>query len=220
MSLINSLERVTEAKWYKAMMPKLYGWGAAVVILGALFKIEHLPGASYMLMAGLGMEAIIFFFSAFEKTHVEPDWSLVYPELAYMKDPNAPTGTPAQQLDNALEKAKIDSDLIESLGDGLRKFGETASKLNETVEAAGAISDYNQQIQEGVKNMNALNSLYELQLQTSSQQMEASTQFLQNLSTSIEDSKRFQLEVGKLAENLSALNSVYGNMLNAMNPNK
>ena len=137
-----------------------------------------------------------------------------------MKDPNAPTGTPAQQLDNALEKAKIDSDLIESLGDGLRKFGETASKLNETVEAAGAISDYNQQIQEGVKNMNALNSLYELQLQTSSQQMEASTQFLQNLSTSIEDSKRFQLEVGKLAENLSALNSVYGNMLNAMNPNK
>ena len=63
MGLIDSLEQVTEAKWYKVMMPKLYGWGAAVVILGALFKIEHLPGASYMLMAGLGMEAIIFFFS-------------------------------------------------------------------------------------------------------------------------------------------------------------
>ena len=61
MSLINSLERVTEAKWYKAMMPKLYGWGAAVVILGALFKIEHLPGASYMLMAGLGMGRLFSF---------------------------------------------------------------------------------------------------------------------------------------------------------------
>ena len=53
---------ITEAKWYKALMPKLYGWGAAVVILGALFKIEGFPGASYMLIAGLGLESIIFFF--------------------------------------------------------------------------------------------------------------------------------------------------------------
>jgi len=204
---------------FKLFMSRLYGWGASLVILGALFKIEHLPGASTMLILGLGTEAIIFFFSAFETPKEDPDWSLVYPELAYMKDPDK-KGTPAQQLDEALERAKIEDELIESLGDGLRKFGETANKLNETVEAAGAISEYNQQIEEGVKNMNALNSLYELQLQTSSQQMEASTQFLQNLSTSIEDSKRFQQEVGKLAENLSALNEVYANMLNAMNPNK
>ena len=73
MGFMQQIEKVTEAKWYKLMMPKLYGWGAAVVILGALFKIEHLPGASYMLMAGLGLEAIIFFFSAFEKPHVEPE---------------------------------------------------------------------------------------------------------------------------------------------------
>ena len=72
MGFVDKIEQVTEAKWYKLMMPKLYGWGAAVVILGALFKIEHLPGASYMLMAGLGLEAIIFFFSAFEKPYVEP----------------------------------------------------------------------------------------------------------------------------------------------------
>ncbi len=114
MGFIDSIEKVTEAKWYKLMMPKLYGWGAAVVILGALFKIEHLPGASYMLMAGLGMEAIIFFFSAFEKQHVDPDWSLVYPELAHMEDPDA-AKRPAQQLDDALAKAKIDNELIESL---------------------------------------------------------------------------------------------------------
>jgi len=210
---------ITEAKWYKTMMPKLYGWGAAVVILGALFKIEHLPGASYMLMAGLGMEAIIFFFSAFEKQHEEPDWSLVYPELANMKDPNS-AKRPAQQLDDALEKAKIDNELIESLNEGLRAFGESAKQLNETVTAASGISEYNSQIQEGVKNMNALNSLYELQLQTSNQQMEATTIFLQNLQTSVEDSKKFQEQVSSLGDNLEKLNSVYSNMLNAMNPNK
>ena len=162
---------ITEAKWYKTMMPKLYGWGAALVIIGALFKIEHLPGASIMLILGLSTEAIIFFFSAFEKTHVEPDWSLVYPELAHMEDPNADK-RPAQQLDDALAKAKIDNELVESLNEGLRSFGESAKSLNETVSAASGISEYNSQIQEGVKNMNALNSLYELQLQTSNQQMD------------------------------------------------
>ena len=216
----DSLEKVTEAKWYKIMMPKLYGWGAAVVILGALFKIEHYPGASIMLAAGLGTEAVIFFFSAFEKNpDPDPDWSLVYPELAYMNDPDA-AKRPAQQLDDALAKAKIDNELIESLNEGLRSFGESAKQLNETVKAAAGISEYNTQIEEGVKNMNALNSLYELQLQTSNKQMEATTLFLQNLQSSVEDSKKFQQQVSSLADNLEQLNKVYGNMLIAMNPNK
>jgi len=222
MSLANiteSIGNITEAKWYKAMMPKLYGWGAALVIIGALFKIEHLPGASLMLILGLSTEAIIFFFSAFEKPHVETDWSLVYPELAHMEDPNS-AKRPAQQLDDALAKAKIDNELIESLNEGLRSFGDSARQLNETVTAASGISEYNSQIQEGVKNMNAMNSLYELQLQTSSQQMEATTLFLQNLQSSVDDSKRFQEQVSSLADNLEQLNKVYGNMLNAMNPNK
>jgi len=213
------LGNITEAKWYKTMMPKLYGWGAAVVILGALFKIEHLPFASEMLIVGLSLEAIIFFFSAFEKPPTETDWSLVYPELAHMEDPNS-AKRPAQQLDDALAKAKIDNELIESLNEGLRSFGDSARQLNETVTAASGISEYNSQIQEGVKNMNALNSLYELQLQTSNNQMEATTLFLQNLQSSVDDSKRFQEQVSSLADNLEQLNKVYGNMLTAMNPNK
>ena len=219
MGFFDSLEKVTEAKWYKIMMPKLYGWGAAIVILGALFKIEHYPGASIMLAVGLGTEAVIFFFSAFEKNpDPDPDWSLVYPELAHMEDPAHKR--PSQQLDDALAKAKIDNELIESLNEGLRSFGESAKQLNETVKAAAGISEYNTQIEEGVKNMNALNSLYELQLQTSNKQMEATTLFLQNLQASVEDSKKFQQQVGDLADNLEQLNKVYGNMLSAMNPNK
>ena len=218
-NITGALGNITEAKWYKTMMPKLYGWGAAVVILGALFKIEHLPFASEMLIVGLSLEAIIFFFSAFEKPPTETDWSLVYPELAHMEDPNS-AKRPAQQLDDALAKAKIDNDLVESLNEGLRSFGDSARQLNETVTAASGISEYNSQIQEGVKNMNALNSLYELQLQTSNHQMEATTLFLQNLQSSVDDSKRFQEQVSSLADNLEQLNKVYGNMLTAMNPNK
>tara|TARA_Y100001968_G_C19389390_1_gene734702 strand:+ start:226 stop:870 length:645 start_codon:yes stop_codon:yes gene_type:complete len=210
---------ITEARWYKKMMPKLYGWGASLVIIGALFKIEHWPYASTFLIIGLSMEAIIFFFSAFEKTHEEYEWERVYPELGHaMNDPANPT--PAQQLDNALEKAKIDNALIESLNEGLRSFGEASTKLNETISAASGISEYTDQIQEGIKNMNALNSLYELQLQASNQQMEATTLFLQNLQSSVEDSKKFQEQVSQLAVNLEQMNKVYANMLTAMNPNK
>ena len=213
------LENITEAKWYKALMPKLYGWGAALVIIGALFKIEHLPGASIMLILGLSTEAIIFFFSAFEKVHEEPEWERAFPILGHdMTDPA--NLSPSQQLDDALAKAKIDNDLIESLNDGLRSFGEASTKLNETISAASGISEYNDQINEGIKNMNAMNSLYELQLQASNQQMEATTVFLQNLQSSVEDSKKFQEQVSQLATNLEEMNQVYGNMLSAMNPNR
>ena len=218
MSIAASISKITEAKWYKVMMPKLYGWGASLVIIGALFKIQNWPFAGLFLTIGLTTEAVIFFFSAFEKQYEDYDWSLVYPELAHMEDPSAKK--PAQQLDEALQRAKIDNELIESLNDGLRSFGEATSKLNETIAAAASINDYNQQIQEGVKNMNALNSLYELQLQASNQQMEATNQFLNNLQSSVEDSKRFQEQVNSLAENLESLNKVYAKMLDAMNPNK
>ena len=218
MSIAASISKITDAKWYKVMMPKLYGWGASLVIIGALFKIQNWPFAGLFLTIGLTTEAVIFFFSAFEKQYEDYDWSLVYPELAHMEDPSAKK--PAQQLDEALQRAKIDNELIESLNDGLRSFGEATSKLNETIAAAASINDYNQQIQEGVKNMNALNSLYELQLQASNQQMEATNQFLNNLQSSVEDSKRFQEQVNSLAENLESLNKVYAKMLDAMNPNK
>ena len=218
MSIAASISKITEAKWYKVMMPKLYGWGASLVIIGALFKIQNWPFAGLFLTIGLTTEAVIFFFSAFEKQYEDYDWSLVYPELAYMEDPSAKK--PAQQLDEALQRAKIDNELIESLNEGLRSFGDATTKLNETIAAAASINDYNDQIQEGVKNMNALNSLYELQLQASNQQMEATNQFLNNLQSSVEDSKRFQEQVNSLAENLESLNKVYAKMLDAMNPNK
>ena len=70
------------SKGWKKFMAKLYGFGAAVVIVGALFKIMHWPGAGPMLVIGLSTEAIIFIFSAFEPIHEDPNWELVYPELA------------------------------------------------------------------------------------------------------------------------------------------
>jgi gliding motility-associated protein GldL len=77
-----SLAELVQSSGWKNFIAKLYGLGASVVIIGALFKIQHWPLAGTMLTIGLLTEALIFFFSAFEPLHEEVDWSLVYPELA------------------------------------------------------------------------------------------------------------------------------------------
>ena len=215
------------SKRFKNFMAKLYGWGAAVVILGAMFKILHLPGADIMLVVGLTTEAVIFFFSAFEKPSEEIDWTLVYPELAGMSDEdeaynnaNQKGLSATQELDRMLEDAKIDGELIESLGSGLRRFGDAANKLTETSEAAAATGAYNEQLSLASKNMESLNALYAVQLESSANHMEAQNTLMEKLSSSLDDSDRLSTEVSSLVGNMSQLNGVYGGMLSAMNVNR
>lgn len=202
MALINP-----NSKKFKNGMAKLYGIGAAIVILGALFKLMDWPGAGAMLTIGLSTEAIIFFFSAFEKPHEEPDWSLVYPELAYMKDPDEKTSpTPVEELDNMLEKANVDQALITRLGDNLRSFNETVEGVNKSMDAVSATGDYSDQMREAARKLAEMNTYYDLQLKT-----------MQNMGNSVSDSEKFQVEISKLGANLEALNKMYANMLSAMN---
>ena len=201
MALINP-----NSKKFKNLMAKLYGWGASIVILGALFKLMDWPGAGAMLTIGLGTEAVIFFFSAFEKPHEEPDWSLVYPELAYMKDPDSSNLTPTQELYNMLEKANVDQALITRLGDNLRSFNETVEGVNKSMDAVAATGDYSDQMREAARKLAEMNTYYDLQLKT-----------MQNMGNSVSDTEKFQQEIARLGENLESLNKVYSNMLNAMN---
>lgn len=141
------LNSLVKSKGYKQFMSKLYGWGASVVIIGALFKINHYPFANEILMVGLGTEALIFFFSAFEPLHTQYDWSLVYPELAGMEDldhdaKGKKKGTLTQELDKMLEEAKIGPELIASLGDGMKNLSENALKLSGVSDAAVATDGY------------------------------------------------------------------------------
>ena len=195
------------SKKFKNLMAKLYGIGAAIVITGAMFKLMDWPLAGEMLVLGLSTEAVIFFFSAFEKPHEEPDWTLVYPQLAYMKDPNEKTSsTPIKELDNMLEKANVDQALITRLGDNLRSFNETVEGVNKSMDAVSATGDYSDQMREAARKLAEMNTYYDLQLKT-----------MQNIGNSVGDSEKFQVEISKLGANLEALNKMYTNMLNAIN---
>lgn len=74
------------SKRWKLMQNYIYSWGASVVLIGALFKLEHLPMASVFLGVGLSIEAIIFFVSAFEPMMELPDWKVIYPQLRTGKE--------------------------------------------------------------------------------------------------------------------------------------
>ncbi len=157
-------------KW-KKFMGKLYGWGASVVILGALFKIQHYPGAGPMLILGLSTEAVIFFFSAFEPVHQEPDWTLVYPELAVPEegdegllsvgeDALEDDETITEQLDRMLEEAKIGPELIESLGAGLRGLTEQTSKLSNIADTTVATDEFVSKIKDASRSAGDLSEVY------------------------------------------------------------
>ncbi len=195
-------------------MAKLYGFGAAIVILGAMFKIMHWEGANYMLVIGLTTEAVIFFFSAFEKPATEYDWSLVYPELATGDGERSLSVT--EQLDNALENGGIDSELIARLGEGMRSLSETAGALSGTVDAAGATAKYSEQLNSAAANMESLNALYAVQLENTTAQVERQNDVMEKLATASTDATDLAGQISTLKGNLETLNSVYGGMLTAM----
>ena len=127
----------------KVLMGYIYGWGAAVVLVGALFKLTHwLPGqaANIMLAIGLFVEAFIFIMSSFEPPHMEPDWSLVYPELAYHEGDEKPeasnknkknNASATEKLDEMFAKANINEEVLTKLGAGISKLSENAAQMAE-----------------------------------------------------------------------------------------
>lgn len=163
--------KFSNKKPFKVIMSRLYGWGASVVILGALFKIMHWPFADVALIVGMGTEVIVFFFSAFEKVHEEPDWSLVYPELAGLEDIAGPTwdagrgvGTAhvslSANLDKLLEEANIGPELINNLGRGLRNLSDNASRLADMSNAAAATNQYIHSMEQASKSVLDLSQSY------------------------------------------------------------
>ena len=206
------------SKKWKNFMAKLYGIGAAVVIVGAMFKIMHWPGAGAMLVGGLSTEAVIFFFSAFEPLHEDPNWELVYPELAlahdeefdvhaYISEKGVSGGSMSssasatgitEQFDSLLEEAKIDAELLNRLGDGIRTLSDNAEGLKAVTGAAAATDNYVASLEEASGQVKQLSGTYE----------KASESIL-GMTAGAEGGESFGEQMQKVSTNLSALNSVY-----------
>lgn len=202
----------------KKMMNFLYGMGAAVVIVGALFKLQHWPFANEMLIIGLLTEAFIFGLSAFEAPEKDLDWSLVYPELAggvagdkkKKENPEDAQGLLSQKLDSMLKEARIDSALMESLGASIKNFEGAAKSISPTVDSISSQKKYSEEMSQAAAQMEALNSLYKVQLESASRNAEANKEIADNAS-------KLKEQMQSMTSNIASLNAVYGGMLSAMN---
>lgn len=209
---------MAKSKSGKKLMNMVYGLGAAVVIVGALFKIMHWPYGNEMLIIGLLTEAAVFVVSAFESVDEDLDWALVYPELAggqskgKKEAPKDAEGILSQKLDSMLKEAKIDGELMASLGSSIRNFEGAAKEITPTVEAMNSTKKYSQEMALAAAQMESLNSLYKVQVESSSRQAEINEQVTQNAG-------KLKEQMESLATNLSSLNGVYGGMLSAMSKN-
>lgn len=206
-------------KW-KTFMKYFYGYGAAVVILGALFKIMHWPGASAMLITGLLVEVAIFIMSSFEPLPHDYHWDLVYPELAQVHEPghgeddlhdlveeghnehdkhsdNSGFGL-TQQLDTMLAEAKIDSELLESLASGMRSLGENASSLQGISSAVSATDSYVSSLQAASDKVASLSDAYE-----------RASLAISGMTSTSQEGESFGEQMQKVSRNLAALNNVY-----------
>lgn len=190
---------------YSTIMPKIYGIGAAIVIVGAMFKILHFEGAAWMLGIGLTTEAVIFFLSAFEPKHSDPDWAKVYPELA--DDYDGPAATPraaapvkgaAAQMDKMMSEAKIGPDLIKSLGDGMKNMADSAKKMSNLSDAAVATNDYATNVKKASGSLVEMNKSYASTMQAMAGMAEAS-----------KGTQEYQSQVQTVTKSLGALNAVY-----------
>jgi gliding motility-associated protein GldL len=209
---------MAKSKASKKFMNMAYGLGAAIVIVGALFKIIHFEigplTGNVMLTIGLVTEAIIFALSAFEPVDDELDWSLVYPELAggqsiKREGKEDAQGLLSKKLDDLLKEAKIDGELIASLGDSIKNFEGAAKNMSSTVDSIEATKKYGEELSLAAAQMESLNSLYKMQLESVNKQATINEE-------SIENASKLKEQMQSLASNLSSLNGVYGGMLSAM----
>lgn len=208
----------------KKQMNFAYGMGAAVVIIGALFKITHLEfgfiTGNLMLTIGLIVEAGIFALSAFEPEEDDYKWENVYPQLLDAKaspvkvnkveTSTESQGMLSQKLDAMLKEAKIDGELMASLGNSIKNFESAAKGIAPTVDTIASTKKYSEELTLAASQMESLNSLYKVQLESASKNAKVNEEVVEN-------NIKLKEQMQSLTSNLSSLNTVYGGMLSAMN---
>jgi gliding motility-associated protein GldL len=217
---------MAKSKTGKKIMNMVYGLGASIVIIGALFKLTHWEfgpiNGTLMLAVGLLTEAAIFAIAAFEPVEEDLDWTKVYPELAggapgakktkAVAEPAETEGLLSKKLDNLLKEAKIDGELMSSLGQSIKNFEGAAKNIAPTVDAVATTKKYSEEMSLAATQLESLNSLYKVQLDSVNRQATINEEVANNAG-------QLKEQMASLTSNLASLNGVYGGMLSAMTRN-
>ena len=210
---LSKFQQFLVSRKFKTFMGYLYGWGASVVMIGAYFKLTHIQGADLMLAIGLGVEAIIFFMSAFEPQHVEYAWDNVFVELEEDWDgktrtqfattgggagKSAPTDAEDAMLSKMFEKMNVSEETFKKLGKGIDKLAENAGQMADISNAMAATTNYANAMDRATKSISDFSTAY---IQTN----QKLTDSLGKLDFSALDANTIK----KVASSMTSLNSIY-----------
>jgi gliding motility-associated protein GldL len=189
--------------FFNKLMPMIYGFGASIVIVGAMFKIMHWPGAGPMLVVGLSTEALIFAFSAFQPVPHDPEWHKVYPQLRedYVdedEDEEPTSYNLTKKLDEMMTNAGIGEETINKLGAGLNTLNTTVSSMAKVSDATVATQEYAANVKQASQSLVQMNKAYSDTVEAMSSMANASM-----------DAKEYHAQVQNITKNLGALNAVY-----------
>lgn len=207
----------------------LFSFFAAMVILGALFKIRHWPAADEMITLGLLAEVIVFLMMAFVVPPLEEyHWERYFPNITEHPDvEKARTGkfeiTPialgggnggaVQQMDKMLQDADITPANLKKLSEGFQKFGTTVSQIKDTADVVAATNDYTAKTKEAASALGKMSDVYS-----------NATATMTHFNNAADSTKQFHEQVQVMTKNLSSLNTIYelelqdtNNHLKAMN---
>ncbi|MBR4391049.1 MAG: gliding motility protein GldL [Bacteroidales bacterium] len=212
LSGFKKFQALTQTKGYKTFMGYVYGFGASIVMVGAYFKLTHIPGADFMLGLGLGVEALIFFLSAFEPQHLDYQWDNVFVELEEDWDgetrtkfgtTNAGGSASASNLDGAMidkmfDKMNVNPDTLNKIGRGLDRLAENASNIAEVSNAMAATNGYAKAMEQATRTISDFANNYT----KTTEQLTAS---LGKLDFSALDANTIK----KVATSMQSLNSIY-----------
>ncbi|WP_420155766.1 gliding motility protein GldL [Siphonobacter sp.] len=225
--------------FFDKILPVVYSVGAAVVILGALFKIQHRPGADEMLTIGMGTEAVIFLLFALQQ-FVAPtadyQWEKVYPELDDNYKGELPTRSATTaavatspnlglmaKMDDMLANAKVSPDVFNSLGTGLRSLTDTVGKLGQITDATVATNEYAKNVKIAAGSLQEMNKSYGTAVSAMSDMASATmdakeyrVKFQQITQTMGALNAVYELELQDTQKHLKAMNAFYGNLASAM----
>jgi gliding motility-associated protein GldL len=179
-------------------------FGAAVVIVGALFKILHWEGANQMLMIGMFTEAAIFILYGMLYIGMKPskdyDWEKVYPELA--DGAAAPRGQQGvgltAKMDEMMAQAKISPDIFDNLGKGMRSLTDSVSKIGQLTDATVATNDYAKNARTAAVAMGEMNKSYGVTMTA-----------LNEMATASQDAKEYRVQFAEVTKKMGALNAIY-----------
>lgn len=208
---LGKFQKFLASKKYKKFMGYLYGWGAAVVMVGAYFKLTHIQGADLMLALGLGVEAVIFFMSAFEPQHIEYAWDNVFEELdeewdgvtrtkfgTTVSGSTAATNVDGAMIDKMFEKMNVNPDTFNKIGRGLDRLAENTQNIAEVSNAMAATNNYTKAMEQATKTVSDFASNY-------TRTNEQLTSSLSKLDFSALDANTIK----KVATSMQSLNSIY-----------